>query len=481
MNFTEIQAAHILPNFQWGETTSVRTGFEKSLAHHNGTIFSSVATGNGTVIAVDDKTHVVTVKYDDTETPYLRNEKVPYSAIQIDEYHRKDKLIGFIIPAQQLNDYPVGALLRLTRSTNGKVTERIRCTEIGQIPDYAGSILQKELLRKLQLKQVDAVYFIGLEPVGILTAGNVQSYDYSETLTNNSGSYVLQKRNANVKVGEKVKTGDVLIYNSGFFTPEYGTKQVLWNHGVMATIAMMEKSTNFEDASELSPDFARKMTTYPTHVRSLTITQDTTVEDLVGIGTEVESIDSLCNLVSADVALLGSGGSSEYLDLARSIGRSSTKADYYGTVKDIKVLYSGSKDKMSESVRSLVKAYERRVRIREKAMGLLPNQILKDPGKVAPGTKYHGIDFTDTTVVIEVSITGTLDMAPGDKLCIGNANKSVASYIAERAASTQSGIPVDIVFSTKSVEARIVNSPYDGLAERNMEVMTDMAVSDYLS
>ena len=476
-----MQSAHILPNFEYGETTAVRTGFEKILAHHNSEIFSAVATGSGTVVNVDDKTSTLTVKYDDVETDYLRDEKVPYSAIQIDDYHRKDQRLGFVVPAEQIDDYPAGAILRLSRSTNGIVMERIRCTDIGQVPNYEGSKQQAGLLRKLQLKQVDAVYFIGLELTGIYTPGKTQTYDFSETLTNNSGSYVLQRRKPNVKVGEKVVLGDVLVYNEGFFKPEYGSKQVLFNNGVMALVAMMEKSTNLEDASELSPDFAQKMTTYPTHVRTLTITEDTTIENLVALGTDVESVDPLCELISADVALLGGSASSEYLDLARSIGRSAPKADYYGVVKDIKVLYSGSKDKMSDSVRSILKAYERRVRAREKALDVPNEERIREPGKVLPGTKYHGIDFTDTTVVIEIAITGTLDMAPGDKLCLGNANKSVTSFVSEKPAFTESGLPVDIIFSTKSVEARIVNSPYDGLAERNVEYATELALADYFS
>ena len=459
----------------------MRKGLEKILAHHNTEVFATAAEGDGKVIDVDHKASTVTIKYNDTETPVLRTEKVPYSSLEVDEYHRKGKLLGFVVPEEVLNDYPLGELLRLTKNTNGRITERLRCTDIGQIPNFAGSKVQSGLLRKLQTKQIDALYFIGLEPEGIYTPGIQKTYDFSEQLTNNSGSYVLQKRLPNVEVGEHVVTGDIVVYNAGFFTPEYGSKQVLFNHGVIATIAMMEKSTNLEDAAEMSPDFAAKLTTYPTHVVPITITQDMVVENMVTIGQDVESIDPLCELTSADVALLGGSGSSEYLDLAKSIGRSAPKADYYGTVKDIKVLYGGSKDKMSDSVRALVRAYERRVKIREKALDVPANEQIRDPGKVIPGTKYHGIDFTESTVVIEVSITGTLDMAPGDKACIGNANKTVVSYVAERGATTESGIPIDIVFSTKSVEARIVNSPYDGLAERNIEVATEMAVADYLS
>lgn len=460
---------------------SVRTGWEKIIPHMVTDTFASTAAGPGVVESIDDKQHVITIRYDDSQMDYTRAERTPYTPLQIDEFHRKNQLFGYLVPASKIADYPPEMIVRLSKNTNAKIVGRQRCVTVESIPNYPAKRMQDALISALSSGKEDALYFITLEPMSTIVPGAVERFDYGETFTNNSGSYVQQIRVANVTVGERVKTGDVVVYNKGFFVPEYGTKQATFKHGVIATVVLMEKSTNHEDACEISPSLSSRLMTHPSHIRTLTLTADTEVHDIVNINQAVDSTDPLCQLQSGDVAMLSGGQRNGYSDLLASVGSSAPKADYYGIIKDIRIYYSCPKDKLSESLQNLLNGYEKRVNAKQKALGLSASEQIKNPGYVEPGSKYHGVDFTDTTVLIEVMITGPLDVSPGDKLCFGNSNKSVVSMVAEEPAYTESGEPVDAIFSTTSIQNRIVESPYDGLVERNVEELTHQCVDDFFA
>lgn len=460
---------------------SLRTGYEKVLPHLVTDTFASIAEANGVVTSVDDKNKVIVVKYDDVPVVTMRTEACPYTTLQLDTFHRKSELFRYLVPASKLSEYPPDTPIQFTRNTYGKVVDRLRITSLDQIPNIPIIREQSRLLKQFQDGQEDALYLITIEPLDTTQAGPIKAYDYSDVYTSNSGSYIHQVRVANVVEGERVKEGDVLTYNKGFFTPEYGQKQVTFKHGVLATVVLMEKSTNFEDACEVSPDFAKKLETDPTHIQTLTITNTTEVDDLVAIGSEINTTDPLCRLTQEDVALLSQGEKNSYSDLLASIGSDSPKADYYGTVVDVKILYSCPKEKLSPSLQTILKAYEKRVKTKQKALLIAPEHAIKNPGYVAPGAKYHGIDFSENTVVIEVMISGPLDIAPGDKLCLGNANKSVVSAVSEYNTETEDGEVVDMIFSTTSIQNRIVSSPMDGLIERNVEELTRQCVAEFFS
>ena len=310
-----------------------------------------------------------------------------------------------------------------------------------------------------------------------MQSGDEVTYDFSDVLTPNAGSYILQKRKPLVEVGDRVSLGDILIYNVGFFQRSFGEKQVTFKHGVICTVILMEKSTNHEDACEVSPDAAKKFTTYPSHVRNIDLTADMEVDHIKGIGSTVEATDALCRLITPDVAAFMRNNPEGFDEGLAKLGLSEPKAQYYGEIKDIKFYYSCSKDKLSPTLKSCIAAYEKHVRKGYDLLNVPKEHRITNPGYVEPGSSYHGTDFNQDTVLIEFMITGPLDLGPGDKLCLGNANKTIPSVISEQPAKLQSGEAVDIIFSTKSVENRIVSAFYDGFIERNIQVATQQALA----
>ena len=478
-NYASIQASHILPNHQHGATTSVRTGYDKVLAHGASDVFATSATGRGTVTAVDQKGHVVRVKYDDTAVPVLRKEKVNIPDTDIDRGVVKKQLLGILVADNDISNYPNGAVLNLTKHANGIVRDKIRFTDPEKLPPTRDADTQAKLIAALTAKKINAIYFVSLELAGVMQSGEIVTYDFSDVLTPNAGSYVLQKRKPLVIEGDRVEYGDILIYNVGFFQPSFGEKQVTFKHGVICTVILIEKSTNHEDACEVSPEAAKKFTTYPSHIKSIDLTADMEIDHIRGIGSVLEATDPVCRLITPDVAAFMRNNPDGLDDGLAKLGMSEPKAGYYGEVKDIKFYYSCPKEKLSETLKQCIAAYEKKVRRQYDLLGVPKEHRITNPGYVEPGSSYHGTDFNDGTVLVEFMITGPLDLGPGDKLCLGNANKTIPSVISEKPAMLQSGEHVDIIFSTKSVENRIVSAFYDGFIERNIQVATAQALEKY--
>ena len=478
-NYASIQASHILPNHSYGQTTSVRTGYDKVIAATASDVFATKATGTGTVVAVDQKGMFVRVKYDDRKLTVLRKEKTNVSSMDIDRGRTQKQLLGILVADTDIDQYPHGGIVGLTASTNGIIQDRIRFTDPTKLPPTRDIPQRTRLTDELAAGKISAIYFVSLELTGITAVGEEISYDFSDVLTPNAGSYILQKRQPLVEVGDRVSVGDILIYNVGFFQPSFGENQVTFKHGVVGTVVLMEKSTNHEDACELSPNFAKKFTTYPSHIRSVNLTADMEVDQIKVLGTFVEATDPLCRLITPDVAALLKSDPTALESGFAQLGKSEPKARYYGEIKDIKFFYSCSKDKLSESLKSCITQYERYVRRRYDLLNVPKDKRITNPGYVEPGSSYHGSDFTEDTVVIEFMITGSLDLGPGDKLCVGNANKTIPAVVSEKPSRLESGEEVDVLFSTKSVENRIVSAFYDGFIERNIHVGTQQGLDLY--
>lgn len=478
-NYASIQASHILPNHQHGETTAIRTGYEKVLPHLVSDVFATPATGRGVVERVDNRTKVVVVKYDDERLPVIRKENLSVSADVIDVMRSKGQRLGILVSDKDIGKYPDGGVLGLTRTTNGIVRDKTRFSDPDKVPEVKDTTGRDHLIEALKQGTISAIYFISLELVGLMKPGEEVSYDFSDALTPNAGSYVLQKRRPLVEVGDRVTKGDILIYNEGFFQPGFGEKQVTFKHGVIGTVVLMEKSTNHEDACEISKAFSEKFTTYPSHVRSIPITCDMEVDQLKPVGTHVEATDPLCRLITPDVAEMIRQDPTALETSLAGLGKTEPKAEYYGVIKDIKFYYSCQKEKLSASLAGILAQYEKYIKSKYDALSVPKEKRIKNPGYITPGSSYAGTDFTDSTVVIEVMITGPLDLAPGDKMVVGAANKTIISVISEQAPRLQSGEPVDMIFSTKSIEARIVSAFYSGFAERNIAVATHNAIDIY--
>ncbi len=479
-NYLSIQISHYVPNQEEGETLAVRTGYDGVLPHLVGDTFAVSAEDEGFVEFVDERQKVVRVRYKDKTTEVLRSLKLPYLDNALNSFRDSNKSIGFLIPESQINDYPMGGIFNLSRTTNGKIVDRLRCETVEAIPDKDVARKQNTLIQEFIRGKHKALYYIRFSLMGIKTPGQIKSYSYQDDYSPISGSYLLQKRTPNVKAGDTFKVGDILIYNPGFFVPDPLSKQVTFKHGVIANVALMEKSSNMEDACEISRDLSNKLKMNPCHQREIVTKKDAAILSIVKVGDHVETSDSLC-IISDDYLVQSSlNADIENLDIMEKLNRQTPPADYTGIIKKIRILYSCDRDQLSESLKMILKQYEKEVRDNFKALNSNPTiRPPERPGWVSPGTRYQGVEFSDDTVILEFMIEEELGLETGDKLVVGAQLKSIVSHVTEKTHLTESGEPVDMLFSTTGVMARIVASPFLGIAEKNLQKLKSNIIDIY--
>lgn len=479
-NYLSIQISHYVPNHQEGETLAVRTGYDEVLPHLTGPLFSVAAEEDGIVESVDERQKVIKVRYQEKVIPTLRPVKLPYLETILNQYRDDKKIVGFLIPESQISEYPMGGIFSLTKSTNGRVVDRLRVDNVDAIPDKDVARKQPNLVQDFVRGRYSALYYIRFVLSGIRTQGEVRSFSYKDEYSPISGAYLLQTRKPNVVIGEKFKRGDILVYNPGFFVPNPLSKQVTFKHGVTGTVALIEKSSNHEDACEISQSLADRLKMTPCHQREIVTTKDAVLLKIVKLGDHVETSDSLC-IISDDYIVQTSLSSDiENLDIMEKLNRQTPSAGYTGNISKIRILYGCDREKLSDSLKIILKVYEKEVRDNFKALAL--NDTIKQPerpGWVAPGTKYRGIDFAEDTVVLEFMIQEELGVAEGDKLCIANSSKTIVSLVSEKQHYSESGLPIDVLFSGVGIANRIVSSPFNGLAERNLDRLKENILDMY--
>lgn len=480
-NYLSIQISHYVPNHDDGETLAVRTGYDEVLPHLSSKLFASAAQEDGIVESIDEKQKVLTVRYQEKVIPTLRSLTLPYLDSVLSQYRDTQQTIAFLIPDQEINLYPMGGVFSLTKTVNGKIIDRLRCDTLDAIPDKDIVRRYNHLIQDFVRGRYSALYYIRLSLSGIKTAGELKRFSYKDEYSPVSGAYLLQTRKPNVAVGDRFKQGDILIYNPGFFVPNPLSKQVTFKHGVIATVALVEKSSNHEDACEISQDLSRRLKMTPCHQREIITKYDAAILKIVKKGDHVETSDSLCIISDEYLVQSSLEIDAENIDIMEKLNRQTPSAGYTGVISKVRILYGCDRDKLSESLKAILKTYEKEVWDNFRALNTDPKARLPEkPGWVAPGTKYKGVDFTRETVLLEFMIQEELDVVEGDKICFGLALKSIVSHVSEEQHYTESGIPVDALFSTTGVLGRIVASPFlIGAGERVMDKLKSNILDMY--
>lgn len=158
------------------------------------------------------------------------------------------------------------------------------------------------------------------------------------------------------KLGQEVKAGDVVVYNTKFFVRDIFQKsQVLFKYATLAKTAFMESNDTEEDGSAISQRLNAPLTTETVKVRTLVIPFTTNVHNLVKVGTKVENDTVLCTLVDAIFSDNNMFGEDD-LDALKELAQSTPRAKYPGTVQHIEVMYYGDPETadVSESVKTII-------------------------------------------------------------------------------------------------------------------------------
>jgi len=326
------------------------------------------------------------------------------------------------------------------------------------------------------------------ETLGILKVeypkkNKIEAVKFGEYQGSAGGIFINQNVVPNVKEGDTVKRGDILVYNEGFFKPEVLSKQVNWKHGVHANVAILESDDTLEDGSTISKRLGKRLSMKPTHLRTIKLTKNTVVHDMIKIGDVVEYPDPLCVIEDQDISDLSIMNTEdpEALDLIASLNKKTPKAKHAGYIVDINVLHACPVSDMTPSLAKLVRQINNvKTKKHNTVKGTEAESLYPLPTLVPKGTKVKDIEFDSDTVAFFIYISEDIDAGIGDKVVFDSSLKSVIGNVLENPIMSSSGLEVDALFGASSISNRIILSPLRiGILNRVIAKLEEEVVSMY--
>ena len=286
----------------------------------------------------------------------------------------------------------------------------------------------------------------------------------------------------NFKEGDTFKKDDVLTYNEGYFNRDYFTGQVDMSTGVMANLCLLETDTTLEDATEISESLSKKLAINPVNERVVTMSAKSQIFTMAKIGDHVKVTDPLC--IFDEEPLTQDPGLTEDEDALAILGdisKSAPTAKFSGEIVHIAVYCGCEVSEMSPSVANVVKAayVETTAQAKLAKDTARANEFVK-PTIVPKGSRFKGIEFDEDTVMIIFYIKERIVHGVGDKLVLCNQLKSTVAAVFPKPVTTESGIPIDVLYSQKGVNSRRVLSPFlTGILSRLVEKVEKDVVDEY--
>ena len=283
--------------------------------------------------------------------------------------------------------------------------------------------------------------------------GSVTAYEIGRQYGKWSGKVMPHNLVTHLNVGDKVKKGDPLIFNTNYFAGDYlDPKQVIYKGGVLARTALIECSETFEDSCAITKEFASKLITENSPIRNIRVNFTQEVINLIKIG-ETTTTDSILCTVYEPLAGMSDAYNDDSLNTLQDIQSDNPTAKYRGVIEKIEVLYCGDPEDMSPSLRALADKSDNALYKLNKAM--------KKPsidGSVVEGYRIDNIPMTNGTACIRVYIKSEVGMGIADKVVFGNQMKSVVGSIITDKFVDEDNKPVDAIFGYDSLLRRIVLS-----------------------
>lgn len=285
--------------------------------------------------------------------------------------------------------------------------------------------------------------------------GSKKGYPVGTIFSRSSDMTVPHLLKTDLKPGAKVKAGDILTYNSGFFVRDkLNPKAVVWKNSLLATVALLESRQTHEDACALSSQLVAKLTSRVTKTKDVTVEFNQAIHNPVKPGDKVEYDTVLCYIeeaVTSGANLL----SKTSIDTLKRLSRQSPRAKVEGVVDKIEVYYNGDIEDMHPSLQAL--ATESNKNLAKQARATLSKPVT---GLVDESFRIKGEPLLMDTLVIRFYITHDAPSGLGDKFVFANQLKTICSEVMDYDVKTESGKQVDAFFGAQSIFNRIVNSAF---------------------
>ncbi len=267
-----------------------------------------------------------------------------------------------------------------------------------------------------------------------------------------AGKAYLHKMVTNMKKGQTFKKDDALSYDELFFGPDmFDRNRVVYKTGVLLTTTLTETQETYEDSSAISERANQFLSTKILKISSIVVDAKSDILNILAIGDKVDYNDKLFTIVdTAEDSELNKNLdlSDNTVAILEELKNSSPKAKINGVIKNITIYYNSEIEDMSPSIKELVKDSDAR----------LKESGEKFTGRVDSTYAIKAVPLISGEVEIKVAIETDTTMGYGDKLIAGLQLKATVGDIFSNQVETEDGVPIDMKFSSKSIDARIVNS-----------------------
>lgn len=255
-------------------------------------------------------------------------------------------------------------------------------------------------------------------------------------------------------VGEKFKRGDILVYNSKFFEPDFlePKKIILKTSGTVMT-AFMESNRTHEDSSSIGAHVGDMFKTEVTKVKSYTVNFTQNLLEVKKVG-EVVSPKDILMIIEDEITASYGQFSDDALSTLKRLQNVAPRAGIKGTIERIEVFYHGDKRDMSPSLKKLADRSDTFMAETAKST----NRPIVN-GKVTDEYRVNGTPLELDKAEIRFYVTSQAKTGVGDKAVFGHQMKSTVAEVHRGSIHTEEGGVVDATFSYTSVAARGVLSP----------------------
>lgn len=285
-----------------------------------------------------------------------------------------------------------------------------------------------------------------------------------------SNNMVLNK-DLKIKVGRKVKKGDIIAYNKDFYTMD--GSYIVYKSGPIVNVAISHTQYSYEDAIYVSESFAKKMES--TTVKQVVVKlspHDKITNFNYNIGDNVNSGDLLMSyLKDTGSDILNTMFNVEAYNESME---NKIESYYRGKLKDIYITYKLTDQMEKETDPTILKTFKNvedmyNTLYKTRTIGLnLPkyevNRTISHVSKLTDTrrNKVNGIDLDKNEILIEFFIEVEETFTTGDKMtACKSALKGIVSEVMsdeDRPYGITTGRIVDIVLSPYSPLARMVPS-----------------------
>lgn len=286
--------------------------------------------------------------------------------------------------------------------------------------------------------------------------GTEDKFPLGITFGKGAGEYHKHDKVTSYKVGDKFEKGWILAWDDLFFEPDpLVPGKVVVKMCLMSRVVLIEDQASFEDSIAVTKSFTELSAIPFMKVNTVNAYDDEITKLFVKVGDRVEFDQIMCDVEDPTTML-----AEEDQDLAglERYGIKQLKANMSGRVSIIEVLYNGDVESFHPDTQKVIKKYDGQ---RAKRASYMDDEASN--GNVGGNTHVAKVEIFPGSVRINIYLEEILESTTADKLVISNQMKGTIGYIYPFEIKTVDGRPVHVIFSVKSLLARMVLSMRDKL------------------